>query len=363
VGTPPRRPPQKPDSGPSARMPVAEPVFAPRTPDADGPEEDGRRPSGRLRERRLAAIAFLDVVGFSSIVEMDEEGTLERWGHMRDRVIQPRTIEHRGRIVERLGDGLLLEFRNAVDAMRWALDVQERLGASARVEPPLRVRIAIHVSDILVEDDRLFGDGVNIAARLQEYADPGGVAFSAVVHEQVRDVLRYEAIDLGPLQLKNIGRAVRAFAVPGVGPAEARSPAALPSHRPSIAVLPLRSLGPCPVEQYFAEGITHDIVASLAGFRELFVVSSTSTLGFAGEGAAAVTAGQSLGVRYVVNGTVSRRGDRLRITVELTDIETHSVVWTDRYDTSAADLFAAQDAAATRIAYSLIGYPARSLSM
>jgi class 3 adenylate cyclase len=318
------------------------------------------------RERRLAAVAFLDVVGCARLIEADEEGTLDRWAELRNRVIEPLVIARRGRIVERLGDGLLLEFPGAVEAVGWALELQTRqrdaaaaaAAAAAQAPPehgPLHLRIAIHVGELVAEGERILGDGVNIAARLQEHAEPGGVVISAAAHEQVGDALRYEAVELGPLQLKNIGRPVRAFAMPGLGPAEARRSALLPSQRPSIAVLPLRSVGPCPVAQYFAEGLAHDVVASLSAFRELFVVSSGSTLTLSTEGkGAAIAAARALSVRYVVTGSVSRQGERLRISVELTDAGTRSVIWTDRYDTLAADLFAAQDAAATRIAYSLL---------
>ena len=324
-----------------------------------GPAEAEATPASPRRERRLAAIAFLDVVGYSKLIAADEEGTLDRWIELRTQVIEPLVVERGGRVVERLGDGLLLEFQSAVDAVAWGLGLQARLteglGSRQTGEEPLCVRIAVHLGDVITVGDHILGNGVNIAARLQEYADPGGIALSAAVHEQVRHALRYEAIDLGPLFLKNIQRPIRAFAVPGLGPADARRPAALPSHRPSIAVLPLRSIGPDPVEAYFAEGLAHDVVATLAGFRELFVVSSHSSFGLPGEGETAVaSASRLLGVRYVVTGTVSRRGQQLRISVELTDTETRSAVWTDRYETSAADLFVAQDAAATRVAYSLL---------
>jgi adenylate cyclase len=309
---------------------------------------------GGARERRLAAVAFLDVVGYSRLVEADEEGTLARWKHLRDAVIAVGVEASGGRVVERLGDGLLLEFRSTVAAVGWALDLQAGLAEERTGHQPFSLRIAVHLCEVVADGERILGDGVNIAARLQEHAEPGGVAFSAAVHEQVRSSLRYEAVDLGPLQLKNIGRTVRTFSVPATGPAKPLPAAALPSHRPSIAVLPLRSLGPHPVEPYFVEGLVHDIVASLAGFRELFVVSSGSTLGMAGGAAGPTVASQALAVRYVVTGTVSCVGERLRISVELTDTETRSVVWTDRYETPAADLFAQQDAAATRIACSLL---------
>ncbi|WP_439580594.1 adenylate/guanylate cyclase domain-containing protein [Elioraea sp.] len=310
------------------------------------------------RERRLAAVAFLDVVGYGRLVETDEEGTLARWAELRDRIIEPLVGAYRGRIVELLGDGLLLMFQSAVDALAWALAVQRKLAEPAAASdkgPELEVRIAIHVGDVVVEGERIQGDCVNIAARLQEHADPGGIVLSAAVQEQVGAALRYEAADLGPLQLKNIGRAIRGYAVPAPGHRSPRRAPALPSHRPSIAVLPLRSVGPSPVERYFAEGLAHDVVASLAGFRELFVVSSSSTLALPAEGEDAVpTAARALGVRYVVTGTVTRQGDRIRILVEMTDAETRAAIWNDRYDTAAADLFTAQDAAATRIAYSLL---------
>jgi len=308
--------------------------------------------NAEISVRQGAAVAFVEVVDYARLAALNEAETSGIWAGLRRR-IEPLVEERSGRIVQRLRDALLVEFQSAIDAVQWALAVQEMPSSfwhHVSSHEAMRLRIAVHVA----EGDTAIGDGVDTAARLRGHAPPGGIALSEPVHELVRDILEYEAEDLGPLVLEDLQHPVRAFAIPSKT-SQSRKPTALPSHRPSLAVLPFRSLGPDPIEPYFSEGLGHDIVASLGAFSELFVLSSYSTLRLAEEAdRSARDLGMRLGVRYLVTGTASRRGSELRLSVELTDAETNSAIWSDRYDASANDLFAAQDAAATRIAYSLI---------
>ncbi|MGE0734173.1 MAG: adenylate/guanylate cyclase domain-containing protein [Alphaproteobacteria bacterium] len=316
-------------------------------------------PAPNGRSRRLAAIAFADVVGYSGLMEADEQETHRRWRELRAQLIEPVIGFHEGRLVKDLGDGLLVEFRSVQEAVLWGIDVQQQLAGSALAgghKRPLRLRIAVHLGDVISEGADIAGDGVNIAARLQEFSEPGGMVISSAVHDQVRHVLSYTARDLGDLALKNIKRPVHAFAISG--PAGARAlTVATPSaaaRRPSIAVLPLRSLGTNPEDRYFAAGFACDVIATLASFRELFVVSSSSSLALSDDLADAGTAGARLGVRYLLTGSVAHTGNQLRIVTEFSDAETRSVIWTDRQEIRDSELFAVQSLIAGKIAYSLV---------
>jgi adenylate cyclase len=315
----------------------------------------------RLQERQLLLIAFLDLVEYSELASEDKEGTLRRWNEMTNELIEPSINEGGGRLVHRWGDGTLCTFQSALHGVKWALELQSRIQKTEQAKQhnrPLWVRIAVHLGDVVLEDGTsVVGDGVNVAARLQEHAPPGGVVISEPVHELVSPLIKYEAEDLGPLAFKNIERSVRAFSVTTDALTHVRRPAALPSHRPSVALMPFRSVGPEPIEPYFIEGLCHGIVASLATFRELFVISANSTLNLKGE---ALEASRRLKVRYVLTGTAAKLKEQIRLEVELTDAETNSIVWSDLYLTSTRDLFAAQDTAATRIAYSLLPHLRRS---
>jgi adenylate cyclase len=283
-------------------------------------------------KRRTAAAVFIDVVGYSRLMGSDEAGTHQRWMSMRKDVIEPRVASCGGEVIKSTGDGLLLEFENPVDAVGFALGTQYHLAeTSSGGSDSLQLRMSANVGDIIVEEGDIYGDGVNIAARLQEFAGPGGVVISGAIHDQVKDRMRYQAAELGFLTLKNIERRIRAFKI---AHHELRPPTISVAHalKPSVAVLPLRMLGLEAADAYLAQGIVHDIVASLAGIRELFVVSSTSTLGFTDPTIDPAAICNRLGVRYLVTGTLTRQGELLRMRVELIDADTRSMLWTNQYE-------------------------------
>jgi adenylate cyclase len=304
--------------------------------------------------RRIAATVFIDVVGYSRLMGSDEAGTHERWMSMRTDVIEPRVASSGGEVIKSTGDGLLLEFENPVDAVSFALGMQHHLAEmSSDGDEALQLRMSANVGDIIAERDDIYGDGVNIASRLQEFAGPGGVVISGTVHDQVKEKLRYQAADLGFLTLKNIERRIRAFKI---AHHELRAPtiAVAQGHRPSVAVLPLQMLGLEAEHAYLAQGIVHDIVASLAGIRELFVVSSTSTLGFTDPAIDPANICNRLGVRYLVTGTLMGHRELLRMRVELIDVDTRSMLWTNQYELAITQLFDVQETIATSIAYALL---------
>ena len=312
---------------------------------------------GSLTERpntRFAATIFIDVVGYTRLMGRDQLGTHQRWMSMRTNVIEPRVASGGGKVIKSTGDGLLLEFPDDVSAVKFALTVQLHQTRAAQDDPEaLQLRMSVNVGDIIAERDDIYGDGVNIAARLQEYAGPDGIVISGNVHDRVRERLHYQAADLGFLTLKNIEHRVRAFKI---AHHELTAPRAGVSygHQPSIAVLPFQTLGLDAAQSYLAQGIIHDIVASLAGIRELFVISSTSTLTFADTAIDPANICHRLGVRYLVTGALMRHGELLRMRVELNDFDTRSVLWTNQYEFSVAELFEIQDAIATKVAYALL---------
>lgn len=316
-----------------------------------GDPSSGRARAGDVDEpltRRLAAVAFLDVVGYSRLMGADEESTLRRWSAMRRRVIEPRLRRWRGRVVDRAGDGLFVELPSALDAVRWAMEVQTALAPAAAEDPPMQVRVAVHLGDI-IDGARggLHGDGVNIAARLQAYAEAGCIIASKAVVDAVAGRIEAPFLDLGELHLRNLLRPVHAYGL-RVGDGWARTPAALPGRaapdaRPSIAVLPFRKDHTDPEEAYFADGIIEGIIHVLSGLDGLFVISRGSTLGYAGATVDARAVGRELGVRYVLYGGVRRSGDRLRIITELSDAESGAVIRSDRHDGQMAELFDLQD--------------------
>lgn len=304
--------------------------------------EDARRIS-----RRLAAVAFLDVVAYTILMASDESLTHLRWMKILNEVIRPSTTQYRGRLVKLTGDGVLAEFSSALDAVEWAQDIQ-RTVPSVQVEggappPSIALRIAINLGDIIATEFDIFGDGVNVAARLQEHAEPGGVLLSESVYDVVRGTVGQLTRDLGYHKLKNLEKPVRVYALTVDAPI-----VVVPGrhHRetlPSIAVLPLQNLGGDPADDYFADGIVEDIIMSLAGLRELFVISRASTIKYRGHPADASEVGRALGVRYVVFGSV-RRSDRLvRVSIQACDSETRETLWGDTVEVAPGELFELQD--------------------
>lgn len=305
---------------------------------------------GHSRRRRLAAIAFVDIVGYSILMSQQEAATLARWRALLQEIIHPELTRHHGIYIKSTGDGMLAEFASALDAISWACDVQRAISGGPAAEatgaPPLPIalRIAVHIGDIVPDGKGdIFGDNVNVAARLQEIAEPGAIAISAAVHDLVRGHLDRPARDLGLRTLKNLGRPVHAFMIEPVAPDLAIPAPAGQQNLPSIAVLPLQNLSNNPEEDYFCEGIVEDIITSLAGLRELFIISRSSTLGLARANADLREIGRALGVRYVLTGSVRRSPQRIRINVHLADSTTGGRLWAKSFDSPIAELFDQQD--------------------
>ena len=307
-----------------------------------------------MTTRRLAAILAADVVGFSSLMGQDEEGTLARIKQLRREVVEPKVREHNGRVFKATGDGLLVEFPSPVEAVRCAVAIQETLRSKAAEEPsqPLQLRIGINLGDIIIEEDGdVYGDGVNVAARLEQLADPGGISISGKVYEEVRDKLPYAFADRGEQQVKNIARPVRVYALRGLKPSVSpRDPKVLPlPDRPSIAVLPFVNMSGDSDQVYFSDGITEDVITELSRFRELMVIARNSSFSFRGQSVDVREVGRSLGAGYVVEGSVRRAGDRVRITAQLVSAVSGAHLWAERYDRALEDVFAVQEEIAQRI--------------
>jgi adenylate cyclase len=297
--------------------------------------------------RRLAAIVSADIAGFSRLMGVDESGTLAALKAHRTELVDPAVLAHGGRIVNTAGDGLLLEFPSVVDAAQCATQFQQGMSVRNAGVPPerqLAFRVGIHAGDVIVEGNDLFGDGVNIAARLQALATPGGICLSQRAYEDVRDRLPLEFSDGGEHALKNIARRMRVWHWTGATPAPMPGTAALAlPERPSIAVLPFDNLSGDPDQEHFADGISEDLITELSRFRELFVIARNSTFVFKGTAVDIQEIGRRLGVQYVVEGSVRRTGSRVRVSAQLIEAATGRHVWAERYDRALDDIFAAQD--------------------
>jgi adenylate cyclase len=305
-------------------------------------------------ERRLAAILAADIVGYSRLMRADEEGTLARLKALRRELFEPTVREHRGRIVKLMGDGALVEFASAVDAVRCAVAVQEGLAereAGALEDSALALRLGINLGDIIIDSGDIYGDGVNVAARLEGLAEPGGICLSASVHEQVRHKLDMAFEDLGEQSVKNITEPVRVYravlATPAAAPGGAPS-LALPD-KPSIAVLPFDNMSGDAEQEYFADGISEDLITALSKIRWFFVIARNSTFTYKGQAVEMTQVARELGVRYVIEGSVRKAGNRVRITAQLVDATTGHHVWAERYDRDLADIFELQDEMAQTI--------------
>src|SRR5262245_33784209 len=297
-------------------------------------------------ERRLAAIFASDIVGYSRLMGADEEGTLARLNTHRREFLEPKIAEHRGRIVKRTGDGILIEFASAVDAVRCAVEIQNGMIERNAPEPQdkrIEVRIGIHVGDIIIEDNDIFGDGVNIAARLEGMAQSGGICVSDDAYRQVRGRLEANFQDVGEQELKNIARPVRVYQFHPSGIALATTPTFSLPDRPSVAVLPFQNLSGDPEQEYFADGMVEDIITGLSRIKWLFVIARNSTFTYKGRPIDIKQVGRELGVRYVLEGSVRKAADRVRITGQLIDATTGTHVWAERYDRRLEDIFALQD--------------------
>jgi TolB-like protein/class 3 adenylate cyclase len=307
-------------------------------------------------ERRLVAVFAADVEGYSLLMGVDEVGTLRALTERRA-ILDQAIADHRGRIANTAGDSVLAEFGSAVDAVQCAVEVQAALAAANSGAAPNRhinFRIAIHVGDVMVRAGDLFGDGVNIAARLQTLAKPGGICVSGVTYDQVRKILPYVFSDLGVQQVKNIEEPVRAYSAaaskPSAAPGDVSSrirldiakPLPLPD-KPSIAVLPFQNMSGDPEQEYFADGIVEDIITALSRFKALFVIARNSSFTYKGRAVDVKQVGRELGVRYLLEGSVRKAADRVRITGQLIDATTGAHLWADRFDGTLEDVFDLQD--------------------
>jgi len=303
-------------------------------------------------ERRLAAVLAADMVGYSRLMEVDERGTLARFKTHRIELIDPAIAKNRGRIIKTTGDGILVEFHSVADAVLCATEIQRRMARrNADVAPArwIQFRIGINLGDVIVEDDDIFGDGVNVAARLQALAEPGGICVSGAVRDQVGhrlDNLEFE--DLGDQSVKNITRPIRVFAVkleaePDTAPEGSAGAVTTASRKPSIAVLPFANMSGDPEQEFFADGLTEDIITELSRFRDLFVISRNSTFVHKGKAVKVQEVAREFGVDFVLEGSVRKAGDRIRVNVQLIDAETDRHIWAERYDRKLEDIFALQD--------------------
>jgi adenylate cyclase len=313
--------------------------------------------------RRLAGILAADVVGCSRLIGADEPGTLARLRALREQVIDPLLAEHGGRVFKSMGDGLFAEFRSGVQAVQCAVAVQQALAARA---DDLQLRIGLHSADVTVQHDGdLLGDGINVAARLEALAEPGGICISERIREDAAGKIPFDVEDLGTPALKNIARPVRVYRVVPGQPATpsatgtAREGPATP--RPSIAVLPFANLSGDPEQEYFADGLTEDILTALTRFAQLTVIARNSTFVYKGRAVSIAEVGRDLRVRYVLEGSVRRSGERVRVTAQLIEAATSAHLWAERYDRAITDIFALQDEITERIATTLVSNIERSI--
>jgi TolB-like protein len=301
-------------------------------------------------ERRLAAILAADVVGYTRLMGADESGTLQRLKAQREDVLEPLIAAHRGRIVKLMGDGLLVEFGSIVDAVVCAVAWQEAVAekeADRAEATRLRFRIGINLGDVIVDGDDIYGDGVNVAARLEGLAEPAGICLSGDAFRQVRGKTEAQFEDLGEREVKNVAEPLRVYRIAGDGPTAASVPPtaetlALPD-KPSIAILPFTNMSGDPEQEYFADGVSEDIITALSRIRWFFVIARNSSFAYKGQATDVKQVAQELGIRYVLEGSVRKGGNRVRITAQLADGTTGNQVWARRYDRELADIFDLQD--------------------
>jgi adenylate cyclase len=310
-------------------------------------------------ERRLTVILAADVVGYSRLMGEDEAGTFATLKSRRQELFEPLVAQHNGRIVKLMGDGVLVEFASAINAVECAVEIQRSWSEANRQAAGgkhIDIRVGINLGDVIAESGDLFGDGVNIAARLQSIATAGGICVSAKVHDEVSRKLNLAFEDLGEHNLRNIANPIRVYrAILGTG-SEGRGPIvlSLPA-KPSIAVLPFTNMSGDPEQEFFADGLTEDIITELSRFREMFIISRNSSFAYKGRAADIHKVADELGVQYVLEGSVRKVGDRVRVTAQLIDAETDRHVWAERYDRKIEDIFAIQDEVTSSIVATLPG--------
>jgi len=299
--------------------------------------------------RRLTAILAADVAGYSRLMGIDEEGTHERLKAHLGKLVNPKISEHRGRVVKNTGDGLLAEFPSVVDAVRCAVEIQRGMIDREPEERRIRFRIGVNLGDVIAEAGDIFGDGVNVAARLEALAEPGGICVSRVVRDQVRDRLDYTFEDMGEQQVKNIARPVRVYRVLTAEKSAAKAPLSL-LEKPSLAVLPFQNMTGDPEQDYFVDGTVEEITAAISRLRWLFVIARNSSFTYKGRAVDVRQVAQELGVRYVLEGSVRKADNRVRITAQLIDATTRRHIWVERFDGVLDDIFEVQDQVASRVA-------------
>jgi adenylate cyclase len=309
-------------------------------------------------DRRLAAIFAADVAGYSRLVGADEEGTLARLTSHRRELIEPKIAEHQGRLVKTTGDGVLAEFASPVKAVRCAIDVQYAMAArNADIPEGKRIefRIGINLGDVVVEDGDIFGDGVNVAARLENIAEPGTVFISRTVRDFVTDAAELALEDLGERELKNIAKPVQVFriAAPAQALAAAQAPVPAVPQKPSIAVLPFTNMSGDAEQEYFSDGMTEDLITDLSKISALFVIARNSSFAYKGKTVKVQEIGRDLGVRFVLEGSIRKSGNRVRITAQLIDAESGGHLWAERFDRDLTDIFATQDEVVEKIVRAL----------
>ena len=316
-------------------------------------DTDKRHNGGTHRfVRRLVAIAYADVVGYSRLMSEDEDRTVTRWLTVQHDIIEPKSRAYRGRLVNLIGDSVLLEFVSVLDAVAWSRDVQAEIQASnAALDagPRVELRIAVHLCEVIDEESSIYGDGINIAARLQGYASPGGIILSETAYEVARVSIDLKAANLGSLMLRNIADPVRAYMIDPHLSDAARAQDSGETGLPSIAVLPLQDLSAEPGNNYFGDGIVEDIVVSLSGLREVLVISRDTTLRYGARLPDARDVGRALGVRYVLMGTVRQARHAVKVSVQLFDGQESALIWADSYKVPLRDLFEVQDEIVGRI--------------
>src|SRR5262245_20976358 len=305
----------------------------------------------RTQQRRLAAVLAADVVGYSRLMEQDEAGTLAALKARRKDVLDPLLAKNRGRVFKVTGDGVLVEFASAVNAVQCAVDLQEGMAAANADVPEDRhivLRIGINLGDVMVEGNDLYGDGVNIAARLEALAEPGGILISSTAHDHIGTKVKVRLEELGTQSLKNIAEPVRAYRVVGT-PAVVVAASKPVTEKPSIAVLPFANLSGDATQNYIGDGITENIITDLARFHDLFVIASNSTFAYKGKPVKIQEVSRELGVLYVLEGSTQISGDRVRISAQLIEGTTGRHLWAERYDRRMEDIFALQENIAEKI--------------
>jgi adenylate cyclase len=302
-------------------------------------------------KRKLAAILVADIAGYSRLMGADEEGTLARLKVLRSELIDPKNKQHRGRIVKTTGDGILIEFLSVVDAVRCAIEVQQGMverNADVPQEKRIEFRVGVNLGDVMIEGRDLYGDGVNIAARLEALAEPSGICISRTVLNHARDKVSFDVEDAGEQTLKNIARPVHVYRIivdPSRRPAKLKPevPALALPDKPSVAVLPFTNMSGDPEQEFVSDGISEDVITALSHYPSLFVIARNSSFSYKGRTVDVKQVGRELGVHYVLEGSVRKAGNRIRVTAQLIEAGTSNHVWAERYDRDLADIFAMQD--------------------